>query len=85
VWAGWVLGQNAVDPHRPTHSHTLYAYKAYCAPHSYIYIHTAWAISHAHRMRISHALIAHSKKTRRIACDSQPDNAYSCARQPRAG
>ena len=30
--AGWVLGQNTVDPHRPTHSHTLYAYKAYCAP-----------------------------------------------------
>ena len=32
VWPGWVLGQNTVDPHRPTHSHTLYAYKAYCAP-----------------------------------------------------
>ena len=37
--AGWVLGQNTVDPHRPTHSHTLYAYKAYCAP-THTYTHT---------------------------------------------
>jgi hypothetical protein len=30
VWSGWVLGQSTADLHRPTHSHALCAYKAYC-------------------------------------------------------